>query len=704
MGHPVKIARTATNYVMVMLVLLGTLSPSVSFADRDADSVDDTDAESFGEPDDTCQYTGGLGGPFPGVPPCSEGRTTEMPTCANCTNSWFPERDEKIVCEDSSDCVELVGKYMACGGPITPFVVDDDDNIYFWAGRWNLHSLDSRGNLRWRFNFCNPPEDSLCMSDPDECRPSVARMVPMVMDYHGTLYFFIGNVFYAINSDGELLLKHRVEIPGTDPVPRSYLKIAGGPQDTGANLWANGTGAPVLHEDGHLTVAFHTVVPEVTDEVMPAGVLEISRTGEVLNTGDFMWESETPEFLSMQRLTATSDGQLGLAGRVGYGLGKATFFALSDLEPVWRTELPKDFGMESIWDYDEIRPDLAVGPEDRIYGGSRFGAIYGFDVGEQVKKRLFNFHSEEGFSWQNRPIISADGTMYVSYRHQPLGPSLLWALDTTELWNNPVPERSEPGLPADPDDYPGVLWRRIYSGAGGWSTPVLARNGRLYDAMGGIGALDPETGKEIWRFGERTMASAPTILSDGTIVVGQGITGRVFFLKEDTPNGSMADEGWPTAMHDRYLSNNAAHPFRWDRSGEPPYPSVDELLEDVPPCWNEADWDTEQCGPLPDPSDRHQDAGAPEAGDTNPSADADEDVDGDREGSDADGDGESHGADAARPSDASQEPASNSQSRNTGSCAGCSTCASATGYDSPGVLLALSIGIILIGRVRRRHE
>src|SRR5690554_1877548 len=165
--------RLATEYLLLItLSFLFISSPGVAFAD--------TDAASFGEPDDHCEYTGLLGAPFPGVPACEEGRTTEIPTCKNCTRSWKPEREEKIECKDPDDCVQLASKFMACAGPVGPFAVDDDDNIYFWAGRWTLHSLDSQGNLRWRYKFCNPPEDSLCTAVPDDCQPNAARIVPMV--------------------------------------------------------------------------------------------------------------------------------------------------------------------------------------------------------------------------------------------------------------------------------------------------------------------------------------------------------------------------------------------------------------------------------------------------------------------------------------------------------------------------------------------
>jgi len=70
----------------------------------------------------------------------------------------------------------------------------------------------------------------------------------------------------------------------------------------------------------------------------------------------------------------------------------------------------------------------------------------------------------------------------------------------------------------------------------------------------------------------------------------------------------------------QYLSNNAAHPFRWDRSGEAPYPPLEDLLDEAGPCWNEVGWDVEACGPLPDHSDRDvpgdSDAGQTDSGST----------------------------------------------------------------------------------------
>src|SRR5690554_1429208 len=99
-------SRAKYDLFLILFVFSCFIWPSITFAD--------TNAASFGEPDDHCKYTGFLGAPFLGTPACEEGRTTEIPTCKNCTRSWRPERDEKIECEDPDDCVQLASKFMAC--------------------------------------------------------------------------------------------------------------------------------------------------------------------------------------------------------------------------------------------------------------------------------------------------------------------------------------------------------------------------------------------------------------------------------------------------------------------------------------------------------------------------------------------------------------------------------------------------------------
>lgn len=524
-------------------------------------------------------------------------------------------------------------------------------------------------------------------------------MVPMVMDYYGTLYFFIGDIFYAINSEGELLLERRVTIPEVPVMPGQYLRISNGPVDRTGTSWSNATGAPVLHTDGTITVAYGILMPSWTDELIRTGIVRLSRSGSVLETGHFPWKSNSPERVLYTRLAGTRSGRLAVSGQGSSGFLEplngeeqynvwGTFYALNELDPFWNMEIPFGYSEISGRESDEIETDLAIGPDERAYGMTYHGKVYAFDIHGEMGKPIFNFNMNATLSWQNRPIIAENGTMYLTNHGYPLGPGMLWAMDTEKLWNEPVAQRPNPWQIPDPADYEGLKWRKVYGGSGGWSTPVLSKNGRLYEAMGGLGALDPETGEQIWRFGERTMASAPTILSDGTIVVGQGITGRIFFLKEDTPNGGMADAGWPGAMHDHYLSNNAAHPFRWDRSAEAPYPPLEELLDAAGPCWNEVGWDIEACGPLPDHRDRDSDAGLPDVEDVG-RADATMTPDSD---------------DEPASSDVVEEDTQSPPMPRPHSTRGCTGCSAAGEPSPPPLLFLLSLfgGMLLWRAISRR--
>lgn len=657
--------------------------------------------------EEVCQYPGFLGGPFPGTPACTEGYKTTPLSCDRC--SWFPDRDEAIHCADEADCVELVGKYMACGGPIGPFVVDDQDNVYFWSSRWNLHSLDKRGNLRWRFDLCEPAEDPMCQYDPDTCDGEHTRIPSMVMDYHGTLYFFIGDVLYAISSDGELLLRHRVAVPDVELAEHWSLSIASGAVDYQGGYWLSVAGSPVLHSNGTLSVAY-AAQGRATGDTIPTGVITTSRTGRVLETGHYLWKQEPKRAVGRSNLVGTRSGDLlyfGSSSAMPFdGSWDSTGVAhlLEDHQPVWETSQPLDFPTIGQLPSDYLSADLAVDEGGRIYGVTDHGAVYAFDPETHTQKRIFNIQHPGSVTWQNRPTVAPDGTLYFVTATRTGG--FLWALDTEELWRNPVPERTNYQWMPNPANYAGLKWRRVYSGDGGWSTPAIAANGRVYTAQGGIAAHDGQTGDTIWQFGERTMASAPTILSDGTLVVGQGITGRVFFLKEDTPNGGHAQSGWPLPRHDRYMSNNAQHPFRWDRSGQAPYEPLDELLAEEPPCWNLADWDAEECGPKPEP--RYRTEPPADAGDVGGSdGDADGGVSTDVAQKDVDADANrdtppsTPDVEDAQPSDVSApvEP----KSRASSDCAGCNSMSVTRGSLAWFVIMGL-LGFWALAKRRTREK
>ncbi len=664
-----------------------------------------------------CDYPGHWGGPFPGTPECTEGFKTEPLTCCDCEAYW-PDRDERIRCTDEDDCVSMVGKYMTCGGPIGPFLVDDQDNVYFWSGRWNLHALDSRGNLRWRFDLCHPPEDSLCGPRTPDCRPNATRVVPMVMDYHETLFFFIGNVLYAISSGGELLLKHRVVPPELQNPDQYDLSIATGGAPV-SNITSNHSGRAVLHRDGTLSAAYvgtPTTGSIVGQRDVVSGVVHLERDGRVLDNANSSWIPSREFHRARPHIAGRGGTRLAYSSRqtpLPFTIEDSTglFISLWEYEADWEDELTVSESLTVPRDYDVIEPALAVDGE-RTYGLSSNGAVWGFDETTQSARRLFHFYRPGLYSWQTRPVVAPDGMLYFA-ENRILQGGALWAMDPDQLWETPgAVDPARRNLPV-PRDHPGLEWGRVYGGGAGYTTPALAQNGRLYAGMSGIAAHNRHTGEQIWWFGSRTMASAPAILSDGTIVVGQGITGRVYFLEEDTPNGGMAMSGWPTVAHDRYHSNNSDHPFRWDRSGEAPYLPLETLLAERPACWNEAgDWDEAECGELPpssypvEPGEEYtcpdtsgEDAGGePDTGTPGDAEDVQQDT---AQSRDAETDGTDEDVNTDEPADAAEN--SSGPGALSGGASSCSGCNSRTGPVPPSAwLLVLLIGSSAIRKSGRR--
>ena len=179
--------------------------------------------------------------------------------------------------------------------------------------------------------------------------------------------------------------------------------------------------------------------------------------------------------------------------------------------------------------------------------------------------------------------------------------SRLFAFDTDYLWNNP----QDSTLPmAQWLNHDGVVWsattpRLNAAQALSWSTPVLGQGNRLYTGLAGFAAVDTTNGEVLWELAIGMTATAPIILSDGTIVASSGVTGRIYFIKDLTSDAvAPLQAGWPQAFHDNYHSNNAAHPHRWDRAQPRPYDSVDTLVANLDdPCWNMASpgWDGATC-------------------------------------------------------------------------------------------------------------
>lgn len=516
---------------------------------------------------------------------CEAGRHTDFLSCC------LPEDPEDTDVKCTGDrCVSMVAHYPTCGGPISAFLVDSESNIYFWSGRWHLHSLDKHGNLRWRYDLCDPEGEYLCRLESG-CEYDGSAPIPTVLDYYDNLHFFVGNTLYVISSDGKLLKKTQVDLPGLELESSTNLYIANGTRQYPVGISREEAGAPALTSNGNLVGPFTAVAADWRDFIYPTGVVEISRRGRVVDVFDDAWKKEPKVDLGFQTWVALPDDQ-----RV-YFTGARKPIPYSDNAPhrdgfiglvregslQWSEDLERDFEVYSAPPgYDptfEIVSQPAVGPNGRLYALSSVGAVYALDPESRDLRVLLNFQVQWPFDWYTRPVVAGDGTLYFLQGYQTSG-STLWAVDTDRLWEHPV-DRSD----LQDSRPPGVKWTFSRGPlGGGLGTPAIAADGTIYAPMNGLSALDPDTGEELWRFGDLTMGSSPTILPDGTIVVGQSSKGQVFFLRENVDNGGLAKAGWPQAYRDYYHSNNAAHPYMWDRSGEPPYPENPEAKPQETGC------------------------------------------------------------------------------------------------------------------------
>ena len=98
---------------------------------------------------------------------------------------------------------------------------------------------------------------------------------------------------------------------------------------------------------------------------------------------------------------------------------------------------------------------------------------------------------------------------------------------------------------------------------------------------------DLETGTEAWLMTMGNRASAPIVLSDGTIVA-TGTAGRVLIVQDACIRLRGPEAGWPQAFHDKYHSNNRPS-ARLGPYAARPYPTFEALMAEVDdPCWNMA--------------------------------------------------------------------------------------------------------------------
>jgi len=532
------------------------------------------------------RYEGFFGLPFVCTPPCRDGVHFEPIACYS--DPGYYRLDP---CDGETDCpYEVVGRYQTCGGPIWPFMVDDEDNIYFSTGSGRLHSVDRRGNFRWWFELCKYKDTEY------DCH---SLNLHHLMDYYGNIYVFGKDELFVLDRDGHVLLQRSIILPGLRANPSEGgdwpgLDIAGG------NYTSNIVscvlfGGPVLTKEGIIYAPFIIrSSPSIRRYFM--GIAKLDRTGRVLDVivpskGEWIRfvdaagfvmdhdermvlnivKNNDPEFLPCDDDFNRKDKSRNKYER-SYTVTIENDKVKSEVE--WPREDPPPWWPESRdwWDLEKAeRIDYdgyaAVGPDNRVYAISSWERLISYAAGDPAKVVMALWDIGE-FSAFNRPVISPDGTVFVTHDESPV---TFWAID------------SKSGETQDP-----VKW--YWTGGGGLiaGTPVVTRSGNVYVNTGSdLVAFSPE-GEVLWHHDAPggTYPSAMAVLSDGTLVVG-ALDGYVYFLKEkNIDNGGLAEGGWPRAFHDNYHSSNAAHPFRWDRSKPPPYPPIEKLMKELPPDWN----------------------------------------------------------------------------------------------------------------------
>ncbi|MCU0661788.1 MAG: hypothetical protein MUC50_05615, partial [Myxococcota bacterium] len=455
-------------------------------------------------------------------------------------------------------------------------VIDDQDNLYFWTARGRLHSVDKRGKLRWRLDLCDagPPYDKVF----------TPKELPMIMDFHGTLYFFVGDELYGVRgSDGKVLLQRRIIIPGVRPDPRGAAENLTMAEGERVTFFQYHGLAPVLGADGTLYAAFQ--LSGSGERIVSSGYLHLSRLGDALAV--FTRQG----LVSVDSIVGDHKGRvIGSHTEVRVVSGQ-----LCDEDAEEQSVRVVSVIAEEGWTQRDGNQEL----HGRVV--SKTGMVYSVDgrlfqySADTPSKRLVDIASQDVDSSEinafNRPVMDRDGFIYVT-RDQGYSTGVgLIALD---------PVKIEAGV-TDPKAYlltmpnaPGYLWGlRVPYPALNATTPVITKSGILYTALGGsLLALQLKEGGAqptvTWEYIAPGGLYPTTmhVLSDGTLLIGDD-SGWLYFLRDGIDNGGLDTQAaWPRPYHDNYRSNNASHPMKWDRAKPAPYPSLEELLEEARAGWN----------------------------------------------------------------------------------------------------------------------
>jgi len=509
----------------------------------------------------------------------------------------YYSRDRSFVCEDGSqDCIEIINEYNSCAGPIGPFIVDEQDNVYFWSGRGHLHSLDKDGKLRWRFEFCE--KDTFFSQMLEQCKDledssvectatrTAAFIYSTVMDYHGTLFFFAGSYLYALDSQsGELI--HRTQIEHPELGEDEKLIVSNGVLQSNSSQTHFRGGDMVLTPEG-LIYATYIILKRKEGSsgktALSKGTMTLDRRGNVKSYS-----------------AKAGEGTYGSAHLIGFN--RDEYLSIIDDE-VFHNDSHVDITPVTSNRQDRygsyangIQGNSAISTDGKAYFLSADGYINAMDMATREVKSIFKMPGLNDFSWHNKITLDEENNLWLIADPRYVFTPVAMHLDTSLLWETPqlldtyCPRRvhensvlahhcSENYL--KPEEYtinyeevPGVT-HYVAGWGGAFSTPLIGQK-NIYLGIGGLHVYDRAHKHKVWQFGMRTPATAPAMLSDGTIVVGQSSNGRVFFLKErDTDSPVLSS--WPRANHDNYMSRHRDHPHRWDRSGKEPYKKVTELM------------------------------------------------------------------------------------------------------------------------------
>ena len=210
-------------------------------------------------------------------------------------------------------------------------------------------------------------------------------------------------------------------------------------------------------------------------------------------------------------------------GSLGRGGQKFFAFDKNDGSTVWVKQFPGR-------PYDTVySPPVAadISGVRHIFSGGSDGAVHAYkpQTGEHVWRYGM---SKRGI---NTGAVILGGKAYVSHAEENLSGSEMGQIAVID-----ATARGEL-------DEKNVQWKR-HTFLAGYSSPVTDGE-RIYqvDNSANLAAIDPKTGKELWRLNLGTIQRASPVLADGKIYVGAQ-NGRFFIIRPGKDGGEILDQDW----------------------------------------------------------------------------------------------------------------------------------------------------------------